>query len=235
MKQYYRVADLVVEMDSFGRTIDQAEPYRIPDQKKSDICISADWRALKKCQPHLTDEACEYLMTGSSFYHQLVNFDGLMVHSSAVVMDGKAYIFSAPCGTGKSTHTSLWIKAFGADRVQLLNDDKPALRCIDGEWFAYGTPWSGKYNLSVNVRVPLAGICMLNRGEVNKIEPYGGASVVRALLEQTVRENSPEFMSKVLGLLDNLITMVPVWRLECNMELDAAILSHRVMSGEAEK
>ena len=235
MKQYYRIADLIVEMDSFGRTATQAEPYLISEEAKSDICISSDWRAFQKSQPHLSDEDCEYLMTGSSFYYQLVGFEGLLLHSSAVVMDGKAYVFSAPCGTGKSTHTSLWMKAFGEDRVQLLNDDKPALRCIDGTWYAYGTPWSGKFDKNVNMKAPLGGICVLRRGDVNKIEPYSGFEAVHALLEQTTRTKTPEFMNKMLELLDKLIQAVPVWRLECNMELDAAKLSHRVMSGEAEK
>ncbi len=235
MKQYYRIADLVVEMDSFGRTVEQAEPYLIPEEKECDIHIVSNWRSLKESQPHLSEDDCEYLMSGSCFYYKLVDFGGLLLHSSAVIMDGKAYLFSAPCGTGKSTHTSLWIKAFGEDRVQLLNDDKPALRCIDGEWYAYGTPWSGKYDKNVNVKAPVAGICMLQRGKVNKIEPYGGYKAVHALLEQTTRTKTPEFMNKMLELLDKLIQTVPVWRMECNMELDAARLSHRVMSGEAEK
>ena len=235
MKQYYRVADLIVEMDTFGRTLKQAEPYLIPEEKESDIRIFSVWDDLREIQPQLSDDDCEYLTTGASFYYQLANFDGLLLHSSAVIMDGKAYLFSAPCGTGKSTHTSLWIKAFGEDRVQLLNDDKPALRCIDGKWYAYGTPWSGKYDKNVNARAPLAGLCVLRRGEVNKIEPYGGFSAVHALLEQTTRLKTPDYMEKMLELLDKLITAVPVWRMECNMELDAARLSHRVMSGESEK
>ena len=85
MKQYYRVADLVVEMDSFGRTATQAEPYLIPAQSQSDICISTDWCSFQARHPHLSDEDSEYLMSGSSFYHQLVKFDGLMLHSSAVL------------------------------------------------------------------------------------------------------------------------------------------------------
>lgn len=235
MNQYYRVADLIVEMDTFGRTASQAEPYRVDGEPTPDIRISADFRTLKENQPHLSEDDCEYLMTGSSFYHQLVGFDGLCLHSSAVVMDGKAYLFSAPCGTGKSTHTALWRKVFGSDRVQMLNDDKPALRLVDGKWYAYGTPWSGKYDISTNVRVPVGGICMLNRGEVNKIEPFVGAKAVSALLEQTTRQKNAAFMQKMLTLLDKLITDVPIWRLECNMDPEAAILSHRVMSGEEDK
>lgn len=222
-------------MDSFGRTVRQAQPYRIDntDGIIPDIEIVSDYRSLKEREPHLSEDDCEYLTTGGCFYRGLVKHGGMMIHSSAVVMDGRAYLFSAPCGTGKSTHTKLWLKTFG-ERAQILNDDKPAIRLVDGVWYAYGTPWSGKYDISTNTRVPLAGICMLRRGEENKIEPYGGAAAVKEILEQTARVNHPEYMMNMLGLIDKLFEKVPVWKLECNMEPEAALLSHKVMS-EAQK
>lgn len=221
-------------MDSFGRIIEQSTPYEITGVSIADISIDSSWQKLKEKAPHLSDEDCEYLSTGSSFYHQLVNFDGLMLHSSAVMMDGKAYLFSAPCGTGKSTHTKLWLEVFG-DKAAILNDDKPALRRVDGVWYAYGTPWSGKHDISINTRVPLGGICVLRRGETNKIEPYRGSSAIKDILEQTTRSKNPEFMSKMLALLDKLLTEVPVWRMECNMDPDAAMMSYRTMSGRKEE
>ena len=236
MKKYYKIADLVVAMNSFGRIVEQAKPYLIDDADGivPDMEIVSDYGFLKEKAPHLSDEDCEYLTTGASFYRKLIKYDGMMIHSSAVVMDGKAYLFSAPCGTGKSTHTKLWQRVFGEDRVKMLNDDKPAIRLVDGEWYAYGTPWSGKYDISTNTRVPLGGVCMLRRGEQNKIEPYGGPATVKEILEQTARVNHPEYMMNMLELIDKLLEKVPVWRMECNMEPEAAILSHKVMS-EAQK
>lgn len=236
MTQYYRIADLVVAIDSFGRFIDQAKPYLIDNTAGivPDIEIKSDYKWLKEKAPHLSDEDCEYLSSGGTFYRKLLKYDGMMLHSSAVMMDGRAYLFSAPCGTGKSTHTKLWQQVFGEDKAVMLNDDKPAIRLVDGVWYAYGTPWSGKYDISTNTRVPLAGICMLRRGEENKIEPYGGAAAVKEILEQTARVNHPEYMMNMLGLIDKLFEKVPVWKLECNMEPEAALLSHKVMS-EAQK
>ena len=75
----------------------------------------------------------------------------MLLHSSAVVVDGYAYLFSADSGTGKSTHTGLWKQHFG-DRAYIINDDKPAIRKVDGEWYVFGTPWSGKTDTSVNPR-----------------------------------------------------------------------------------
>lgn len=227
--KYYRIADLTVEMNSFGKTAIQAMPYEIDGECMADIVVSSEWERFKEKNPHVPDENCEYFGSAQSFYRQLVNFDGLVIHASSVMMDGRAYLFSAPSGTGKSTHTRLWLAQFG-ERAAILNDDKPALRRVDGRWYAYGTPWSGKHDISINTRVPLAGICVLRRGEINRIERYNGPAAVHALLEQTTRARNPEFMGKMLVLLDKLLTEIPVWRMECNMAPDAAIMSHKAMS-----
>lgn len=229
MTEYYKVAGLTVAMDSFGRTRSQAEPYRCPPVDKPDIVITSDLQCIKNLNPDLPDEDCEYLASGMEFYSKLLDFDGMMLHASAVVMDGAAYLFSAPCGTGKSTHTTLWRKVFG-DRAIMLNDDKPAIRLENGEFFAYGTPWCGKTAQNTNLRVPLAGICMLRRGEQNEIHPFSGAEAIRSILEQTTRSKEPQRMFKMLELLDKLIAQVPVWEMYCNMDPQAARVSYEAMS-----
>lgn len=230
MLQHYKIADLTVAMDTFGRTEAQAQPYLCP-QAQPDLTIRTDWRALQKTQPHLNDEDCEYMCTGSSFYQNLLSFDGLLLHASAVVMDGKAYLFSAPCGTGKSTHTGIWQQVFGPERAVILNDDKPALRLIDGVWYAFGTPWSGKFDISRNLRAPLAGICFLHRAQCNTIEPFTGPKVVFSLMEQTARPADPILRVRLMTLLDQLISQIPIWQMGCNMDPEAALVSFQAMSG----
>lgn len=234
MQQYYHIAGLTVKMDSFGRTVTQAQPY-LCDAATVDIEIKSNPEALRERQPHLSLEDCEYLSTGGSFYRQLLKFDGMMLHASAVVMDGYAYLFSAPCGTGKSTHTSLWRKVFGEDKAIILNDDKPALRMENGKWYAYGTPWSGKTDQNANMRVPVAGICFLRRGEKNTIEPFSGKEAIHAVMEQTARSASPQFCMQLLTLLDKLLRDVPVWQMHCNMEPDAPQVSYAAMSAAIKK
>lgn len=229
MVQYYNIAGLVVEMDSFGRTIRQSEPYLCNTKEPADIVICTNWQSFQKKNPFLSDEDSEYLCTGASFYKQLLKYDGLMLHSSAVVVDGRAYLFSAPCGTGKSTHTGLWLKYFG-DRAYILNDDKPALRLQDGVWYAYGTPWSGKHDISVNTGVPLAGIAMISRGETNSITRWRGREAIHALMTQVNRPRDPAFRILLLELLDKLFRTVPVWKLQCNMDPEAALVSYEAMS-----
>ena len=228
MQNYYKIANLIVEMSSFGRTVLQADAYKCI-QSFPDIVVRTQAGHIHVEQPHLSIEECEYISTGASFYRQLLNFDGLVLHASAVVLDGYAYLFSAKSGTGKSTHTRLWLDSFG-DRAFILNDDKPALRLEDGVWYAYGTPWSGKHDISVNARVPVAGICMIRRSEENTIRSLGGSQAIFALLEQTLRPADPVLRAKLMELLDKLLTMVPVWEMGCNMDPEAARISYEAMS-----
>lgn len=231
MLQYYKIAGLTVEMDSFGRAEDHARPYMIDFEGEPDIRIEADWTPWKERTPNLSDATYEYLATGKSFYTQLLNFDGIMVHSSALVLDGKAYLFSAPCGTGKSTHVSLWRRVFGDERVRVLNDDKPALRMIDGVWYAYGTPWSGKTAQNLNICAPLAGIAMIERSETNEIVPFTGPQAIYAVMGQTTRPDDAASRIKMMEMLDKLLSNVPVWKLRCNMNPEAALVSYEAMSG----
>lgn len=229
----YRIANLTVKMKSYGRTVEQAKPYLCEAVEKPDILITPLWPEKKNLYPNFTDDVGEYLFSGSSFYKQLLNYDGMMLHSSAVVVDGKAYLFTAPCGTGKSTHTNLWLELLG-HRAYILNDDKPALRLEDGVWYAYGTPWSGKYDISVDARIPVGGIAAISRSETNTITPYFGKEAILDIMRQVNRPKDMAFRIKLMELLDKLFATVPIWKLECNKDIAAAELSYRVMSGVKE-
>lgn len=235
MEKDYLIAGLHVRMDTWGRTEEQAEMYRVDYSGEPDLVVLSSAKYIKDMCSEMDDDAREYLATGAYFYRHLVEFDALLIHSSAVVMDGYAYLFSAPCGTGKSTHTTMWREAFGYDKVLMLNDDKPAVRLENGRWYAYGTPWSGKTAQNLNIRVPIGGICMLARGEVNEIVPFGGIRAVQELLEQTYRSPNGAERGKLMELLDQLLKMVPVWKLHCTPTVEAAMVSHKAMAEEAQK
>ena len=231
MEKFYKIAGLTVKMDSFGMTDKQAEPYRIETQPSADFTVSTKGLDAEKKLPDCSEDVREYLVSGVVFYKNLLNFDGLMLHASAVVVDGRAYLFTAPSGTGKSTHTELWLKQFGS-RAYILNDDKPALRLEDGTWYAYGTPWSGKNDISRNERIPLAGIAALERGENNEIEPFKGKEAVIAIMRQVNRPGATDSRIKLMQITDKLITQVPIWKLRCNMDPQAAVVAYEAMSGK---
>ncbi len=227
MEQYYKIAGLVVQMDAAGITAERARAYVCPPAPV-DITVRTHWERLLENRPHLTPEEAEYLATGLCFYRELLRYDGFMLHSSAVVVDGQAYLFTADSGVGKSTHVGLWLQQFG-DRAYILNDDKPALRYEDGIWYAYGTPWSGKHDLSADRRIPVAGIAVLQRGAENRISPFFGPKSVQALFKQMNRPRDVIHRTKLLELLDRLFVTVPIWQLTCNTEPEAALVAYRAM------
>lgn len=223
----YRIADVTVQMEVTGRTWEQAQAYRVSDETPVDIMLDCDLPKVMELNPDLTDpDVAQYLATGAIFARELLNFDGSFLHSSAVILDGKAYLFSAPSGTGKSTHTEKWCRLFGA---RYLNDDKPALRCVNGVWMAYGTPWSGKHDLSSNEGVPVGGVAVLRRGEANTITPLQPAQALPWIMSQSSYRLKKEDMEKQLTLMDRFLRQVPIWQLYCRNEDAAAWVSHDAM------
>lgn len=158
----------------------------------------------------------------------LITRNTLMLHGSTVAVDGCAYLFTAPCGTGKSTHTRLWREVFG-DRAIMVNDDKPFLRIMDDCVLAYGSPWSGKHGLATNVCVPLKGICSLCRGKENSISAVDAESLRDLLYRQVHLPEEPDMAQKVGGLLDSLMERVSLWSMSCNKELEAAMVAYSAM------
>lgn len=233
---YYSIAGLNVKMHFGGETLkNQTKPYEISNiPKKVDIEINPTveiMMSLHDEHPYASMNICEYMWTGGEFYNKLLDFDGFMLHSSAVVLDGEAYLFSAQSGTGKSTHTGLWLKKFG-DRARILNDDKPAVRLIDGKVYACGTPWSGKTNLSVNECVPLKGICFLERSKENHISKISEKEAIALILEQTMRCNDVAHLDKLLTCVEKVLGNVNIYKLGCNISEEAVETSYRAMKGE---
>ena len=186
--------------------------------------------ARRKESPHLSVLDTEYIWTGADFCNGLLNFDGFMLHASAVVYEGNAYLFSAPSGTGKSTHTTLWRKVFGEENTFILNDDKPVIRIQNGKTTVYGTPWSGKTDQNKNVGVPIKGICFLERSKDNWIKPIPAADAAYNILNQTIRPEDSGKMGKLLELLDKLISTTAVYKMGCNMTDDAPLTAYRGMN-----
>ena len=184
--------------------------------------------------PGLAPELLEYMESGVQFYWHLLHYNGLMLHASAAALGGRAYLFSGPCGRGKSTHTRLWQQTFG-EAVQVFNDDKPALRRLDGRWYAYGTPWCGKDGINLNQKWPLGGICFLEKSQENRIRRLPAAEALPLILAQTTYRLPPQYMELLLASLDSLLREIPVFLLENRPEEAAARLSFETMRRAAEE
>lgn len=233
--QKYKIADVVLNMDPQYPTLKkQSEAYRYFGDEEAlyDLIITPEMIEERKEKYHTdSEDLIEYIASSGIFYIMLLALGGMMLHSSAVVLDGRAYLFSAPSGTGKSTHTSLWLKKFG-DRARILNDDKPALRVENGKTFVYGTPWSGKTDLNLNEKIPLQGICFLERGERNTIHSINSAEAVRLVLDQTIRPANADAMDAMLSCVDKVVQNNKFFRMQCNMNIDAVNTSYSAMKQE---
>lgn len=232
----YKVADIVFDARDCGSTFAaRAEKYRVSEGlPEFTLTLTEEELEAAREVSRLSEDGIRYMMSGSKFYFELINRKGFMLHSSAVVKDGRAYLFSGPSGMGKSTHTGFWLELF--PDAYILNDDKPAVRSTDNGFYAYGTPWSGKHDISRNTGVPIGGIAFIERSDVNFIEPMPVKNAVFGMIAQTVRHIRRERMEELLDTVEMLISSAPVYRLGCTKDISAAELAYEVMShGAASK
>lgn len=153
-----------------------------------------------------------------------------LMHGACIKYNGSAYIFTAPSGTGKSTHIRLWRKFLGDD-VDIVNGDKPFLSVGESQVLVYGTPWAGKENWQKNHSAPLHGICLLHRGEQNRIRTIDPAESLTFLLQQIYLPSDANAAGLTLELLDAMLKNVPVYLLECDISEDAVRCSFEAITG----
>jgi len=228
------IADLIVEIPEAGGMAPRCRDYLIDTPAPADIVIRQEEYQMLPVYGQSLAAMANHESAGY-FYMNLLRFDGMLLHASAAVLDQKAYLFSGHSGVGKSTHTRLWQQCFG-DGVQIINDDKPALRLIDGKWYAYGTPWCGKNDIQMNKKAPVAGICFMEQGSENRMRRLEPAEAVPLVMGQTLyRLCKQENLVRLLNLVDALIRTVPIYLLVNRPEPAAAHLSMETMCRGAEE
>ena len=179
--------------------------------------------------PEFAYETLEIVAVQRKVTEHLFAHDTLLFHGSVVAVDGQAYLFTAKSGTGKSTHTRFWRETFG-ERAVMVNDDKPFLRITEDGVQAYGSPWNGKHGLGSNICVPLKAICILERGEENNIQPITGREASTMLFQQSNRPMDPRKMPIYMDLIDQLSKKTEFYRMQCNLDPDAARVAYDIMS-----
>lgn len=185
--------------------------------------------ATRRKNAEITPIAAEISVTYEKICTWLLDKNAMFLHAAVIELDGKAYAFSAPPGTGKSTHIAFWKKAFG-DRVQILNGDKPILRFENGTVYAYGTPFCGKEHWNVNKKAPLNGLCFLSRGTEDEIHRITPTEALPLLFKQIYLGSSTDAAAKTLTLCDELLRTVPLYALACTPTLHAARVACEIMT-----
>lgn len=228
------IADLKTSVPATGDMVSRCREYVIPGSDgEAQIALDETQYRFDRW-PGAGEDMAVYMESAAQFYRRLLDFDGMMLHASATVIDGAAYLFAGQCGIGKSTHAELLRGLFSDAR--LINDDKPALRRVDGRWYAYGTPWSGKHGINLNEKWPLQAICLLTtRRDRNDIRPADPLHAVTGVVSCTTGRNTRELLLKLTPVVDRLIREVPIYEMDSLADGDAARMAYdRMKNGKTE-
>lgn len=226
---------------SFGSTRDYCRAYLTEEEPEYYITVTKgdlefeqrflDQEALEEGLRRrvFSDPFLERAAIQRKLSEQLLEQGILLVHGSTVSVDAQGYLFTAKCGTGKSTHTRLWRQTFG-DLAVMVNDDKPFVAVTGQEILVSGSPWSGKHGLDTNITVPLKGICILTRGKENRIRRISGEEARDMIFHQASPPLDEKKRPQFEWLVENLLDRVAFWEMECNQEPEAALTAYRAMS-----
>lgn len=171
---------------------------------------------------------CEYICIYRKICEKITEYDAFLLHAAVVAVEGKGYAFSALSGTGKSTHVSLWLQYFG-NEARVINGDKPIIRKLDNQFYAYGTPWCGKEGWNCNEGVPLQGVSFLERSESNHIVLVDYNEIVIPLFQQVLRIKDSTYMLAQLDTIDEMIKAVPFYRFGCTISEEAVKVAYEGM------
>ena len=229
----YRIADLNIKINNkYEYTSKLCKNYLAENQDiVPDFEVSPSKEDYENDKEFLQGYSDGYL-EGISIYRQIARkipqYDAIVMHACIVGMDGRGYGFSAPSGTGKSTHARLWLSAFDG-KAQIVNGDKPIIRFIDGKLYAYGTPWCGKEGYNINTKVPLECVCFLSRAKNNEIKAIDSKTALSKIFTQLLMPETSEQTDGFFRMLDIIFDNVKFFSLGCNMEQEAAHVAYEGM------
>ncbi len=201
-----------------------------------DFTVSTTPEAIEEEKGHTAESFPDGVFEATCLHRELVRglvkYGVILMHSAVIAVDGKAYVFMAKSGVGKSTHIRLWQEVFG-ERAVVVNGDKPFFSFVGETFTAHGSPWKGKEGLGRPISLPVAGICFLERGEVNRISPATEGDVVAKLFHQVLLPKDPGELAAFMALLNRILKTVPFYNLQCNMDKSAALVAYEGMRKEA--
>ena len=207
-----------------GRTLYEFEPtpgkiagYLVVDKGDRD----ADYFPAPNLGPYSTMHQISTVLMILYTYNTALN-GTLLMHASTVRFQGKAYVFLGTSGTGKSTHSRLWLKHI--EGSELLNDDNPVIRVTGKDVRVYGSPWSGKTPCYRKVEAVIGGIVRLEQAPKNEVQKIAGikayANVIASAASIRWRKDIMDALSKTA---EAVVTLSPCWHLKCLPDADAAL------------
>ena len=200
-----RLAGLCIEIHSVYERVQKMVKDYCTEAQAPDITVSISDEDIAyelRLSPDDRPATLETLAVCRKISEQMPKHDTLLMHGAVVATGGQAYMFTAPSGTGKTTHIRKWVR--GLPDAFVGNGDKPFIT-TDGERpMACGSPWCGKEGWQTNTMVPLAAIVLMERAEDNEIREVSFKEAFPTLLRQTYRPADTENFMKTLRLLKSL-------------------------------
>ncbi len=232
----YDIAGLrILIKNEYSYTTNFCKDYLSKDQSTSaDIiaCVkNEEMEAEKKNSSNFSDGYIENICLYRSICMQMPRFNRMLLHGSILEYEGAGYAFLGRSGTGKSTHTKLWLQNFPTARI--INGDKPILEYRDGKFIAYGTPWMGKERWGVKASSTLKGLCFLEQAKENVIAKLSAAQAATRLFTQILLPEEEENASATLELADKLVMNVPAFLLKCDISQEAVKTSFEALTGQS--
>lgn len=220
------IADLVTALNpKFNNTIELAKPFEYNGEMQTDIKLRVTDKYLdslmSRAAEGVTIEKMENFAFSCDFNRKVIPYQTMLVHSSALIYNGGAYLFSGDSGVGKSTHTKLWLKAFG-DKVHIMNDDKPVVRLYEDKAVAFGTPFDGGSGIALNESHLIKAIIFIERGKKNSVRIPMSKEIIQKLYFQTAHMVDAQTAEKMLLNFEKLLSLTKFYILTCNMDISAA-------------
>ena len=220
--------DIIVDQTSNGYQ------FIIKDLNGSNCCLLITNREFTKCQCALNGN---YDMRSFGLNNAIMIIfafagskqNALLVHASLVRQNGFGYAFIAKSGTGKSTQVSMWLRHLpGCD---LMNDDNPVIRIIEGIPWIYGSPWSGKTPCYRNVKSRLGAITQILRAPINSVERL---SPIDALVNfipacSTIKWDE-RIYDEIISNITCIIETTPFYMLHCLPNKESAMVCNEAIS-----
>lgn len=181
----------------------------------------------------LTIEEKEFIAFRRRIADALIEYDRCLFHAATIKFENKAYLITAPSGTGKSTQAVLW-KLLYKEKVDIINGDKPVLEFTEnGDIIVHSSPWKGKENYGGTSCAPLGGIICLKQAKHNKIYRISPRdSIPFIFYEFFFSRETEDQIIKILSMLERMLKKVPVWKLENLGDYDSAKLCHDTITGD---
>jgi hypothetical protein len=212
----------------------------VPEYQKDVVMLlaetDAEWRTVTlhvlENAPNFSPEIYKYLksahiffLMGMIFRNKITHCNGFEIHASAIDYCGNGISFSAPSGTGKSTHTKLWLQYYG-DRTRIINDDTPPVRLSkEGMAMIYGAPWCGSSFIGANAAVPLKALVVLERSDANTVERMRASDCTLKLLPRLLLPYfDKEILQETIDCFEKVLAAVPAYLLKCRIDKEAVEL-----------